>query len=194
MLPHVNNDQDSGSPYRAPAAAFSGTQEAPPGDEITLVLAHPLRRLAAVMLNGFILISCCIPGIVLAMEGMDHLKDQSSGLEPEEALVQSLNSVTAFGAAAIFIPLSVFVIANIVLLVKNGQTLGKKILGIRIANDYGDNPGFWMIAIVRSLVPFMIGLLPLFGLIFILADSLFIFSERNRCLHDRIANTIVVMA
>ncbi len=146
------------------------------------------------MLNWFIQVSCVIPGTVLAMEAIAPLKDQNSGLEPEEAFLQLLSSITPFSYAAIIIPYLILLVVNIVLLVKNGQTLGKKILGIRIANEYGDNPGFWMIVIVRELVPSMIGTLPLFGILFTLADSLFIFSARNRCLHDRIANTIVIMA
>jgi hypothetical protein len=41
-------------------------------------------------------------------------------------------------------------------------------------------------------VPTLIGMIPYVGWIFSLADPLFIFGESRRCLHDMLADTIVV--
>ena len=51
----------------------------------------------------------------------------------------------------------------------------------RPANPYSPN---W--------VPKVMGAVPYLGMIFHLVDSLFIFREDRRCLHDRIAGTRVV--
>ncbi len=88
---------------------------------------------------------------------------------------------------------------NIVLLVQNGQTLGKKVVGIRVIDSQGENPGFWKICLVRWL-PFAVvgGALDLLlnmrgpGALVSLVDVLFIFSPTRRCLHDMLADTHVI--
>jgi hypothetical protein len=45
---------------------------------------------------------------------------------------------------------------------------------------------------MRSWLPFLLGLVPGFGSVFGLADACFIFGTERRCLHDRMAGTIVV--
>ena len=78
--------------------------------------------------------------------------------------------------------LAVFVY-QIVLLTKDGQTVGKKAWGIRIVRmQTGANGGFVTNALLR--------LIPLYGLV----DILFIFRSDRRCIHDMIAGTQVVEA
>jgi uncharacterized RDD family membrane protein YckC len=93
------------------------------------------------------------------------------------------------------------VVWNIVLLVQNGQTLGKKIVGIRIINPQGENPGFWKIALVRGLPFAVVGTAlnlalksPLPNGLVTLVDALFIFGPTRRCLHDVLADTHVIRA
>lgn len=97
-----------------------------------------------------------------------------------------------FGFLALGLILAL-VIVNIVLLVKNGQTIGKKILGIRIARTgTGEKAGFGRIFALRGLVPGIIGVIPVVGSIFNITNILFIFGESRQCLHDKIADTVVV--
>ena len=68
-----------------------------------------------------------------------------------------------------------------------GQTLGKKAVGLKVVSSDGSGlvPGqAWKRAISRQLmsITYVLGLV----------DSLMVFSERRRTLHDRFANTIVV--
>ncbi|HET6331225.1 MAG TPA: RDD family protein [Holophagaceae bacterium] len=83
------------------------------------------------------------------------------------------------------------------LLVRNGQTLGKKICGIRIARPDGSVPSLSESFVRRELVfaaPISIFQIFIPGLNFTvrLVDVLFIFRSSRKCLHDNIAGTIVV--
>ena len=84
---------------------------------------------------------------------------------------------------------------QIVWLTTRGQTIGKRILGIRIVK-YADNsrPGFLHAFVYRAMLPGIIANIPLLGLLFSVVDVCFIFSEERRCLHDLFASTKVVKA
>ena len=80
---------------------------------------------------------------------------------------------------------------QLVLLTKQGQTIGKKLLGIKIAlKETGENGGFATNVLKRGLLSGLLNLIPLYFLV----DSLFIFREDRRCVHDLIAGTVVVKA
>lgn len=86
-------------------------------------------------------------------------------------------------------------IAQIYLLTIHGQTVGKKLMGVRVVRqDTQENGGFFTNIVLRSIVPGLISAVPIVGALFSLIDLLFIFSDDRRCLHDRIAGTIVVKA
>jgi uncharacterized RDD family membrane protein YckC len=75
----------------------------------------------------------------------------------------------------------------------HGQTVGKRLLGIRIVRVQDDaNPGFVHAVLLRSVVPIIIRAIPMFGLGFWLVDVGCIFRTDKRCLHDLIAGTKVV--
>ena len=74
------------------------------------------------------------------------------------------------------------------LLTTSGQTIGKKLLMIRIVTTSGKLPGFLQAVVLRNWLRAVISVLPFFGLI----DVLFIFSDSRRCLHDYLASTRVV--
>ena len=83
------------------------------------------------------------------------------------------------------------VVVQLIYLARDGQTLGKKALKIRIVRyDDGGNPGFVKAVVLRALVNGLIGIIPLYGLV----DILFIFGAEQRCIHDHIAGTKVVAA
>jgi uncharacterized RDD family membrane protein YckC len=91
--------------------------------------------------------------------------------------------------------LVVVLIVQFVMLVTRGQTIGKRLLGIRIVKlDTHENGGFVTNIVMRGLVPGLIGAVPYIGVVFSLVNILFIFKEDRRCIHDLIAGTIVVTA
>ena len=69
---------------------------------------------------------------------------------------------------------------------RNGQTLGKRMMGIRVVRTDGSPVDLVRILLLRNVVPMAIN--AACG-IFSLVDSLFIFGEDRRCLHDHIADT-----
>ncbi len=75
-----------------------------------------------------------------------------------------------------------------VLLSTCGQTIGKKVVRIRIVTVSGRLPGFLQGVFLRNWVRRLLGAIPFFSII----DLLFGLGESNRCLHDWIAMTRVV--
>jgi uncharacterized RDD family membrane protein YckC len=73
---------------------------------------------------------------------------------------------------------------------ENGQSIAKRMLGIKVVRADGSaitlGRIFWMRNILNTLISFI----PLYGLV----DALFIFGESRQCLHDKLADTIVVRA
>ena len=79
-------------------------------------------------------------------------------------------------------------------LAQSGQTWGKKLLKLKIVNLDGSQPDFLRLVGLRYGSTQLISLVPFVGGLYGLVDSLFIFREDRRCLHDLIAGTRVVVA
>jgi len=95
--------------------------------------------------------------------------------------------VLAFGALLLFV-------IQVWMLTTRGQTLGKRVFGIRIVNHENDgNPGFLRAVLLRWFVPGLItSFIPVVGFLFFVTDSCFIFRADRRCIHDLMASTRVV--
>lgn len=93
------------------------------------------------------------------------------------------------------VSLIAFLVLHGYLLHKYGQTIGKRLLGIRIvsATD-GQLVSIGKIFGLRYVPIQIAGVIPVVGNILPLIDVLFIFREDRRCLHDFIAGTKVVKA
>ncbi len=80
---------------------------------------------------------------------------------------------------------------QLMLITKTGQTLGKRFVGIKIVlKDTLENGGFVVNVLKRGLLNGLLSLVPGYFLL----DSLLIFREDRRCLHDMIAGTCVIQA
>lgn len=75
-----------------------------------------------------------------------------------------------------------------------GGTLAKKILGLRIVRSDGTRAGFARLFFGRGGAAVLPMFVPLLNLVWWLLDPLLIFRESRQCLHDQIADTIVVTA
>jgi uncharacterized RDD family membrane protein YckC len=107
-----------------------------------------------------------------------------------------INSVSVDGILTDLICMALsYVILNGYLLETHGQSIGKRLMGTRIvsAHDHTLLP-LWKIYLMRHVLFDAIGILPILGNLAMLADSLFIFSQEKRCLHDYVAGTKVIKA
>jgi uncharacterized RDD family membrane protein YckC len=85
-----------------------------------------------------------------------------------------------------------FLLVHGFLLKTKGQTIGKKLVGIRIADMDGNLPDIKKIVLLRYLPLQLCNMVPYVGMLAGLIDALFIFSSDRRCVHDLIAGTQVL--
>lgn len=80
-------------------------------------------------------------------------------------------------------------IYQLYLVSQSGQTIGKRMLKIRMLRTDGSPVSVARVLFLRNFVP---GVINSFCGFFNLVDALFIFGDEKRCLHDLIADTQVV--
>jgi uncharacterized RDD family membrane protein YckC len=95
--------------------------------------------------------------------------------------------------ASMAVGILIFLVLNAYLLATRGQTIGKVLLKIRIARPSGEAVSLKRLAL-RYGLGFAAGLMTAVIWIYSLVDCLMIFRKSRRCLHDEIADTIVVKA
>ncbi len=167
------------NPYSTPKSDVTKEPESSHSGE-DFELAGRGQRLAAAIIDG--IISTLITIGVMMPFGM--LEQLINGVEPgiPELLI------------VVVLSFSLFFVLNGYLLHINGQTIGKKLLSIRISNLEGHNPGAAKIIFARYLPIQVIAQIPFIGGLVGLVNVLMIFGSERRCLHDYIAGTIVVNA
>lgn len=90
------------------------------------------------------------------------------------------------------LPILALCLVQLSLVSRSGQSVGKKLLGIRTLRSDGCHVAAWRVLILRNLLPLVLTFtLP--G-IFRIIDAAFIFGDAQRCVHDYMADTIVVKA
>lgn len=168
MEPDIN-------PYEPPKAELE--VETKPGDEAAL--AGRGARFGAAMIDGLILLAILVP-LQYFMGFYEGFPDNYAPTFFE----------TAFGGAA---GVAVYTLVNGKYLAANGQTLGKKAIGIRIVNVDGSKPSLTDIVVKRYLPFTVLGLVPAVGPLLGLINALLIFGSTRRCGHDLVAGTKVVL-
>ncbi len=98
------------------------------------------------------------------------------------------------GVGLPFLWIAVVMVANAYFVARDGQTIGKRALGIRVVRSDGSMVSLERYVGLRFLPIFLLSRVPLLGLIVSLADVLAIFRDSRRCLHDELADTIVIVA
>ena len=114
----------------------------------------------------------------------------------------TISGEALYGLLAMESVLIMFLIFQARMIAVRGQTLGKKLLGIKIIDSTGGAPGLFYGVVIRSGFRWCIYFLPLMftgyvsTLVWIVAlsDIAMICLEPPRCIHDRVAGTYVVNA
>jgi uncharacterized RDD family membrane protein YckC len=99
----------------------------------------------------------------------------------------------AFVGAGSVLPLIGFIAwcwLTILFVARNGQSIGKKLLGIKVVRSDGSPASLGRIFLLRNVINTVLAIVPFYGLV----DALLIFGEARQCVHDKIADTIVIKA
>ncbi|HKB59724.1 MAG TPA: RDD family protein [Gallionellaceae bacterium] len=91
------------------------------------------------------------------------------------------------------ITFALFILTQSYFLKKHGQTIGKKIVGIRIVDRDGNLPGLGRLLFRRYLPICLYNAISVLGTLLAVIDVLLVFRRDRRCLHDMLAGTRVVM-
>lgn len=178
-IPEFNGTGDSSVP-----PPLESTDELVPADRGMRLLAVIIDRVlsAVVALPGLLLLGpIFFRAIVDSMQG--HTPD-FSGLETGSMLL----GLALLGTGSL-----VLGIIQIVMISTRGQSIGKRILGLKIVRfGTGAPAGFVNGWLIRSVVPSIISIIPWIGYLFLIVNYAFIFREDRRCLHDLMADTRVV--
>lgn len=170
------------------------------GTAVDTTLAERGTRFVARLIDWVIEFACAIPGaLILGEEFLKVIMAASQGKEPD---LQDLDAQRlALGALVLLGAWLLLLIIQVWMLTTRGQSIGKRIMRIRVVRRDGSNAGILHAWVLRELLITVIGivisLLPIVGPIllrpaFHLVDWCFIFRDDQRCLHDLIAETKVV--
>lgn len=167
------------NPYAAPAAEV---------DDVRAWDAYDLenrkagrgKRFGAAVLDGFVNLIWLAPVIW----GATMAVDVRQGIKPAAPMM----GVMLLGLALL---LGIF-ITNCVMLHRSGQTIGKRALDIAVVRTDGSRISLLRYIFLRVAPFILMGMIPFVGRLISLVDPLLIFNKERRCLHDMIADTIVV--
>jgi len=147
----------------------------PPG----IVLASRWKRLWGAVLDSLFILAIIVPTMFFWGAFEDVADD--GALSPEATVAWFV-----FGVV-------IFLLLNGNLLLQNGQTLGKRIIGTRIVDARtGRCLSFGSVYGLRYLLTGGITQIPIVGHLFAVIDTLFIFGRQKRCIHDLFAGSIVI--
>jgi uncharacterized RDD family membrane protein YckC len=185
------------NPYAPPSARVQDIATVGPGD-----LAERSQRLGAVIVDILTGVVVYIPTLFSLVRNWDRTRS------PLMNLLNAGGGLWVTGVLAV-----ILLIVTIVLVARYGQTIGKRALGIRVARPDGSKASlgriFWLRNVVNTVLSILVGAIlgavlgamgvsplwtALVGYVYPLIDTLMIFGESRQCLHDRIADTIVVKA
>lgn len=168
--------------YAPPKAQVADIDPATEG----LVLAGRGMRFLAVFLDG--IIGGCFVYLPILISG-DLSRAAQTAVDSQDPLAFYAGFYGVGGAFAV-VGLIAWTVITFMLVKRNGQTIAKKLLGIKVVRSDGTQASVGRIFWLRNFVNAILGIIPLYGII----EVLFIFGDRRQCLHDKIADTIVVNA
>jgi len=148
-------------------------------------------RLPAALIDGLLKTLCFLPTSIPVTRVL--MQQAMTGEQRTFAQVAATTREVLNASLDKSLPLlAVLLLVQVTLLVWRGQSVGKLLIGLRIVRLDGSAPGFVHAFVLRSCAPFLLEQVPLFGLIFWIVDTCFVFRPDRRCIHDLIAGTVVV--
>jgi len=158
------------NPYAPPRARVHDVA----APKVELVLAERSARLGAAIVDGL---------IVGAMVYLPMIIGMVLSSEPD-------GTPMMIGVALTLVGFIVWVYLTLKQMSETGQSLAKKYFNIKVVVSDGSPASLSRLILRRNFLNGLLGIIPLYGLI----ELLFIFGESRQCLHDKLADTIVVEA
>lgn len=149
------------------------------------------KRFWAFMLDGFFMMMA----LIMLMQSMGLLDPASSNdmQIAQKELQERVNALSSSQKSLLAIsPFIIFFVLHGFLLQQYGQTIGKRIMGIAIVTMDNQKPAFFMLIIQRYLSQWVMGMVPVIGILLRLVDILAIYRADRRCIHDHLAKTKVI--
>lgn len=204
---------DPSNPYSAPAAQIDELEPAKAKlasvgnrilariiDLILFMVTSIVFYVVAIFFGVFALFSIIQSNEMVNMEDLEDSAQFEENFENLEDLMiewsapTNFNIGNPFAYAILVISQLTFLTLNAFLLARRGQTIGKRLMNIRmIDKDTKEKPPFGRLYFLRY---FIFEALLIFSFmiyyVFKLIDLLFLFRKDRRTIHDMTANTIVV--
>jgi len=174
----MNTGQARPNLYAPPKSDVSDLGDA--GNE--LVRAGRGERLGAYLLDAVIPAVIWVPLLI------------GLGFDLTVVRNDSVGTATLVGIALAIIALLAWLGITIFFVHRNGQSIAKRIVGIKVVRSDGSRASLGRIFWLRNFVNALPGAIPLLGYMYKLVDYLLICGEKQQCIHDMIADTIVVKA
>jgi len=143
-------------------------------------LASRWARLGAALIDILVMLAIAVP--IQIVVGVLDFSDMEASQSAGNQLLSGLISI------------ALYIAINGYFLAKNGQTIGKLALGIKIVRTNREKASFGRLIGLRYLTISIVSNIPFIGFLIALVDVLLIFREEKNCLHDDIADTRVVKA
>ncbi|MGB0775509.1 MAG: RDD family protein [Akkermansiaceae bacterium] len=178
--------ESENNPYAAPTTSPELEQ---PAEPVRFQLASRWARLGAALLDITIQVSIVYAVMFILGTASVYNEAVSSSLGGFQASDMDLFT----SLVSILIVVVTYLAVNGYLMVKRGQTIGKMALGIQVV-CYRKRQlvSAGRIIGVRYLLTILIGNIPAIGRLFNFIDIIAIFGAEKRCLHDLMADTLVV--
>jgi uncharacterized RDD family membrane protein YckC len=178
-VPIPKSSSATANPYAPPRARVRDVA-APKAASVQLP-AERSARLGAAIVDGLIFSAMVyiplIVGSVLAAAGADS-SSNAGGI------------MLLLGVGMAVLGFSVWLWMTLKQMKATGQSLAKKYFEIKVVRSDGSPASLGNLIWRRNAVNWILNIIPLYGLI----EVLFIFRDDRQCLHDKIADTIVVQA
>ena len=136
------------------------------------------KRFQAMAIDVVIMMCCIFP--YMSSLGLVEIVEKQGTIAPEIAVKLVVFQVMMF-----------FVLHGF-LLHQYGQTIGKRLMGIAIVTMDNQKPPLLTLIVQRYVSQWLMGMVPVLGILLRLADVLFIYRPDRRCIHDHLAKTKVI--
>ena len=168
------------NPYAPPQAGVDDIPE----PQAFAVPADRGTRLGAAILDSVVFVLAVYLPLIVTLFSTARMEMAP----PEEA--DQFERLAVGGAVVGLIGFVIWAWFTLKFMARNSQSIAKKWLQIKVVRADGSQVSLGRLILLRNAVVWILSLIPMFGIV----DVLFIFGESRQCLHDRIADTIVIKA